>query len=149
MKEAINKELKASECMQTLCHAQSELFSENYEKFYCKKHKLQNQHTDCSIPIQDLDGRLDSDLEMLKEKITSFYVSLSSVTDHNNDDKLSAVNAQDSAVDVDTLMNKLDISDQMEVIHKNLPYSMLDKFNNLKRVLRIIKGNEVFASNPK
>ena len=142
MKEAINKELKASECMQILCHAQSELLSENYGKFYCEEHMLQEQHSECCIPIQDLDKRLDSDLEMLKEKITSFYVSLSSVTDHSNDDKLSAVNAQDPAVDVDTLMNKLDISDQMEFTEKNLPYSILDKFKILERVLRIIKGNQ-------
>ena len=142
IKEAINKELKASKCMQFYCKKQSELFSQNYEKFYCEEHKLQQQHSECCIPIQDLDGRLDSDLEMLKEKINSFYASLSSFTDQSNKEKLSAVNAQDSAVDVDTLMNKLDISDEMEVTEKNLPYSMLDKLDNLKRVLRIIKGNQ-------
>ena len=142
MKEAINKELKASECMQLFCHKQSGLFSQNYEKFFCEEHKLEEQHSECCIPIQDLDKRLDSDLEMLKEKITSFYVSLSSVTGHSNEEKLSTVNAEDPAVDVDTLMNKLDISDEMEITEKNLPYSMLDKLDNLKRVLRIIKGNQ-------
>ena len=142
MKDKVKEELKTAECMQKYCHIQSELFSENYEKFYCKKHMLQEQYSECSIPIQDLDGWLDSDLEILKEHITSFYVSLSSVTDGSNEEKLSAVNAQDPVVDVDTLMNKLDISDGIEVTQKILPYSMLDKLDNLKRVLRIIKGNQ-------
>ena len=143
MKEAINKELKASKCMQRYCDNQSELFSQNYGKFYCEEHMLQEQHSECCIPFQDLDKQfLDSDLEMLKEQITSFYVSLSSVTGHSNEEKLSTVNAEDPAVDVDTLVNKLDISDEMEVTEKILPYSMLDKFDNLKRVLRTIKGNQ-------
>ena len=150
MRDCIKEELKATECMDYYCKKQPELFSENYEKFYCKKHMLNYQHTDYSIPIQDLDEMLNSDLEVLKANITSFYASLSRVTDEGNEDQLSGVdiqNVQNPTADANTLMNKLDISDEKleeekAVTQKHVSYRMLDKFEDLKGVLRIIKGNQ-------
>jgi len=150
IKDCIKEELKTAKCMDYYCKKQPELFSENYEKFYCEKHKLEKQHTDRSIPIQDLDEMLNSDLEVLKGKMTSFYASLSRVTDEGNEDQLSGVdiqNVQNPTADANTLMNKLDISDEKleeekAVTQKHVSYRMLDKFQDLKGVLRIIKGNQ-------
>ena len=113
MKKAINKELKTTKCMNDDCNEQSELLSENYEKFYCVRCMLDRKHTDWKISIENLDGQLlDLGLEILKEHITSFYVSLSSVTDQSNQDKLGGVNAQnvqDPEVNANTLVSGLDI----------------------------------------
>ena len=147
MKDKVKEELKATKCMR--CEEQSELFSENYEKFYCKKHMLEHEHTDCNIHIQDLDELLDSDLEILKDYLTSFYLSLSTFTDGSNRDKLSGVNidhVQDPIVGSNTLMDKLDINENLEeekaVTIKQLSYCLLEKLCNLKKFLRIIKGNQ-------
>ena len=150
IKDCIKEELKATECMDYYCKKQPELFSENYEKFQCEKHKLEKQHTDCSILIRDLDEMLNSDLEVLKGKITSFYASLSPVTDESNEGQLSGFDiqsVQNPTADANTLMNKLDISDEKleeekAVTQKHVSYKMLDKFKNLKGVLRIIKCNQ-------
>ena len=145
MKDKVKEQLKAIICMR--CDRQSELFSENYEKFYCKRDMLEWWIADCNIPIEDLDELLDSDLEMLKEKITSFYISLSSFPDGSNDGRLSGVNVLNPKFDVNALMDKLNISDENREVKnpvpsKHLSYHLLEKLTNLKSVLRIMKGNQ-------
>ena len=150
IKDCIKEELKTTKCMRSGCNKQPELFSENYEKFYCEKDMLEEQHFDCNIPIQDLDEMLNSDLEVLKANITSFYASLFPTTDEGNEGQLSGFDiqsVQNPTADANTLMNKLDISDEKleeekAVTQKHVPYYMLDKFDNLKGVLRTIKSNQ-------
>ena len=128
---------------------QADQFLRNYGKFYCKEHKLEQPDDDCFIPVKDLDELLDKDLDELEEQITSF-LSLSTVDVQDNDAKINEVrvdNKQDPDVHEGSPTSNLDISDekveeQKVVPHKQTPYYFSDIFDNLKRFLRIIKGNQ-------
>ena len=110
---------------------------------------LKQPDADCFIPVKDLDELLDKDLDKLEEQITSF-LSLSTVDVQDNDAKLNDVkidNKQDPDAHDGSPIGNLDISDekveeQKVVPPKQLPYYLSDRFDNLKRFLRIIKGNQ-------
>ena len=138
VKDSINKELKTAECMTRFCNKNPELLSKNYEKFFCKEHILEDDHTDCCVPIQDLDALLDTDLEMLKGDITSFLIR-SPGTDEHESSEVKVQDVEDLTADV----NKLDISDGNIQKEKTITQRKLsEKFQNLERILRIIKGNK-------
>ena len=128
---------------------QADQFLRNYGKFYCKEHKLEQPDDDCFIPVKDLDELLDKDLDELEEQITSF-LSLSTVDVPDNDAIIYEVRVdikQDPDAHDGSPTSNLDISDkkveeQKVVLPKQLPYYLSDRFDNLKRFLRIIKGNQ-------
>jgi len=149
IKDAIKNEIKASKCMGDWWKKQADQSLWNYGKFYCKRHKLEQPDADCFIPVKDLDELLDKDLDELEEKITSF-LSFSTVDVQDNDAKINQVrvdNKQDPDAHDGSPIGNLDISDekveeQKVVPPKQLPYYLSDRFDNLKRFLRIIKGNQ-------
>ena len=110
---------------------------------------LEQPDADCFIPVKDLDALLDEDLDKLEEQITSF-LSFSTVDVQDNDAKINQVrvdNKQDPDAHDGSPIGNLDISDekveeQKVVPPKQLPYYLSDRFDNLKRFLRIIKGNQ-------
>ena len=110
---------------------------------------LDEPDADCFIPIQDLDALLGKDLDNLEEQITSFLF-LSTVDVQDNDAKINEVsidNKQDPDVHDGSPISNLDISDekveeQKVVPPQQLPYYLSDRFKNLERFLRIIKGNQ-------
>ena len=128
---------------------QADQFLRNYGKFSCEEHMLDQPDADCFIPVQDFDALLDKDLDELEEQITSF-LSFSTVDVQDNDAKINEVsidNKQDRDVHDGSPTSNLDISDekveeQKVVPLKQLPYYLSDRFDNLKRFLRIIKGNQ-------
>ena len=149
IKGAIKNEIKASKCMDKYWGDQADQFLRNYGKFYCKEHKLEQPDDDFFIPVKDFDVLLDKDLDKLEEQITSF-LSFSTVDVQDNDAKINEVrvdNKQDPDAHDGSPISNLDISDekvkeQKVVPPKQLPYYLSDRFDNLKRFLRIIKGNQ-------
>ena len=128
---------------------QADQFLRNYGKFYCKRHMLEQPNDYFYVPVKDMDALLDKDLDKLEEQITSF-LSFSTVDVQDNDAKINEVrvdNKQDPDVHDGSPISNLDISDekveeQKVVPPKQLPYYLSDRFKNLKRFLRIIKGNQ-------